>query len=402
METKIGEPKTIADKYSRELLDAVKNERIHLAIERAMDSFRNNVDKALAKYPHTLKLAEEVRKIKENSISRWEELVNQAMEQIRLHNGETYLAKTKDEALDIIANIVGTKKLVVKAKSMTSEEIGLREYLAEKGNEIWETDLGEFIIQLLKSRPMHITSPAANVPKEDVAQVFSQVMGKQVPPVISQEVVAAREFMRDKYFKADIGISGANVIAADTGALFILENEGNARLSTGAPPVHIVLAGIEKIIPTTIDAFKLLEVTWRYAGYDVPSYISMIGGPSKTGDIEKTTTYGAHGPKEIHVVFLDNGRSQMAVNPILKESLYCLRCGACMYECPVFAITSGYFGYYYISGIGASWITYTMSPEYGAAVALTCVRCARCVERCPMKIDTPAIIIELRKRFAQG
>jgi L-lactate utilization protein LutB len=215
-------------------------------------------------------------------------------------------------------------------------------------------------------------------------------------------VGAAREYLRDKFFRADIGISGANVVAAETGTLFIIENEGNIRLATSAPPVHIALVGMEKLVPTIADAHKVTEVTWRYANYTVPSYVSMISGPSKTGDIEKVTTYGAHGPKEFHVIFLDGGRTRLATHPKLRQALYCLRCGGCLYECPVFAVTAGHFGDKYFAGIGAVWAAIVNEDlEKAASIAYTCLTCGRCRERCPVKIDVPEMIIELRRLLAQ-
>jgi L-lactate dehydrogenase complex protein LldG len=214
-------------------------------------------------------------------------------------------------------------------------------------------------------------------------------------------VATARDLLREKYFKADIGMSGANVISADTGTLFIIENEGNIRLATGAPPVHIALIGMEKLVPTIEDAFKVSEVTWRYANYTVPSYVSLISGPSKTGDIEKVTTYGAHGPRDFHVIFLDAGRTDLAKNPSLSQALYCLRCGGCLYECPVFAVTAGHFGDKYYAGIGAVWASVVSKDiERGAALAYTCLTCGRCKVRCPMKIDVPEMVVELRKLAA--
>src|SRR4030043_552934 len=170
------------------------------------------------------------------------------------------------------------------------------------------------------SRPMHILSPSIHVPREDVARLFSKIMGKEIAPDsdISDMVAAPRECLREKFFQADIGISGANVVAAETGTLFIIENEGNIRLATGAPPVHIALVGMEKLVPTLGEAYKVSEVTWRYANYTVPSYVSLVSGPSKPGDIEKVITYGAHGPKEFHVIFLDGGRTELARHPLLR------------------------------------------------------------------------------------
>ena len=389
--------------YKKEIMDAAHNDRIRVALSRAIKSYRANTNDALKKFPHTVKMAEEVRGIKEKAIGEMEELAGQASKAIESNKGKAYIARTAEDALGIIDKLVGQHKLIVKGKSMTGEEIGLREHLEEHGNEVYETDLGEFIIQKLGSRPMHILSPAIHVPKEDVAKLFSKITGQELPPDIGTLVATARNLLREKYFKADVGISGANVVAADTGTLFIIENEGNIRLATGAPPVHIALIGMEKLVPTLGDAYKVAEVTWRYANYTVPSYVSLISGPSKTGDIEKVTTYGAHGPKEFHVVFMDAGRTSLAKNPILRQALYCLRCGGCLYECPVFAVTAGHFGDKYFAGMGAVWAAMLSGDvEKGAAVAYTCLTCGRCKNRCPMKIDTPEMIIELRRFLIEG
>jgi len=390
--------------YKKEIMDAAHNDRIRLALSRAIASYRANTNSALEKFPHTIKMAEEVREIKAKAIGEMEKLAQVACEAIEFNKGKAYIAKTAEEALKIIEELVRTDKLIVKAKSMTGEEVGLREHLEELGNDVYETDLGEFIIQKLNSRPMHILSPAIHVPKEDVAELFSKITGEKLPPDdIPKLVATARKLLREKYFEADIGLSSANVVAADTGTLFLIENEGNIRLATGAPPVHISLIGMEKLVPSLGDAYKVAEVTWRYANYTVPSYVSLVSGPSKTGDIEKVTTYGAHGPKEFHVIFMDDGRTELAKNPILRQALYCLRCGGCLYECPVFAVTAGHFGDKYFAGIGGVWAaTISQNVEKSAAIAYTCLTCGRCKVRCPVKIDTPAMCVELRKLIANG
>ncbi|OGO22299.1 MAG: lactate utilization protein C [Chloroflexi bacterium RBG_16_50_9] len=384
-------------------MGAAHDERLRLALSRAIKSFRSNINDALKKFPHTIKLAEEVRGIKEKAIGEMEKLSQQACEAIEANKGKAYIAGTPEEALSIIAGLVGRQKLIVKGKSMTSEEIGLREHLEKQGNEVYETDLGEFIIQQMASKPMHILSPAIHVPREDVARLFTKVLGQEFSSdaEIATLVSAARDFLRDKFFRADVGISGANVVAAETGTLFIIENEGNIRLTTGAPPVHIALVGMEKLVSTLNDAYKVSEVTWRYANYTVPSYVSLVSGPSKTGDIEKVTTYGAHGPKEFHVIFLDGGRTELAKHTLLRQALYCLRCGGCLYECPVFAVTAGHFGDKYFTGIGAVWAAIISKDiEKAASLAYTCLTCGRCKERCPVKIDVPEMVIELRRLIA--
>jgi len=393
---------TISKDYRKELRDAAGNERIRLALSRAIKSYRENTKNALKKFPHTVRMAEEVLLIKEHSVQHMRELAEEASRAIEENKGKAYIADTAEQALEIIGGLVGSGKLIVKAKSMTAEEIELREHLEEAGNDVYETDLGEFIIQKLNSRPMHILSPAIHVPREDVAKLFSQITGKDLPPDIATLVATARQLLREKYFTADIGMSSANVVAADTGTLFLIENEGNIRLATGAPPIHIALIGMEKLVPTLEDAFKVAEVTWRYANYGIPSYVSLVSGPSKTGDIEKVTTYGAHGPKEFHVIFLDGGRTELAADPILRQVLYCLRCGGCLYECPVFGLTAGYFGDKYFAGIGAVWAAKVhKNLEKGSSMAYTCLTCGRCKVRCPMKIDVPEMILKLRNSIVE-
>ncbi len=395
---------SVFSNYKKEIMDAAHSTRIRLALTRAIKSYRENTGYALKKFPHTIKMAEEVLEIKEKAIGEMDKLVQQACEAITENKGKPYIAKTDEDALNIIGNLVGKGKLIVKGKSMTGEEIGLREHLEELGNEVYETDLGEFIIQKLNSRPMHILAPSIHVPKEDVAKLFSKITGQELAADdIATLVATARRLLREKFFQADIGISGANVVAADTGALFMIENEGNVRLATSAPPVHIALVGMEKLVPTLGDAWKVAEVTWRYAGYTVPKYMSVVCGPSATGDIEKVTTYGAHGPRELHVIFLDGGRTELARHPILRQALYCLRCGGCLYECPVYAVTAGYFGDKYFTGIGAVWAAMMgHNKEKAAALAYTCLTCGRCKIRCPVNIDSPEMVVELRRSMAEG
>jgi L-lactate dehydrogenase complex protein LldG len=394
---------SVFSEYKQEIMDAAHNDRVRLALSRAILSYRANVNEALKRFPHTIEMAKEVREIKKRSISEMEKLAAQACESIEYNKGKAYIAKTVKDCLDIVDKLVGSSKLIVKSKSMTSEEIDLRDHLERQGNEVYETDLGEFIIQKLHSRPMHILSPAVHVPKEDVAKLFSEITGEKIPADIATLVGTARKLLREKFILADVGISGSNVVAADTGTLFVIENEGNARLATGLPPIHIAIVGMEKLVPTLHDAYKVAEVTWRYANYTVPGYVSLISSPSKTGDIEKVTTYGAHGPKELHVIFLDAGRTQLAKNPILSQAMYCLRCGGCLYECPVFALTAGHFGDKYFTANGAVWAaTLSGNPEKAAAVAYTCLTCRRCKVRCPVEIDGPAMTVEVRRLVTEG
>ena len=236
--------------YKKEIMDAAHNERIALALSRAITSYRGNINNALQKFPHSVKLAEEVREIRAKSVQEMEKLAQIACEAIETNHGKAYIAKDGKAALEIIEKLVGKNKLIVKGKSITAHEIELQENLEKWGNQVYETDLGEFIVQQLHQRPMHVLSPAIHVPKEDVAALVSKLSGKDLPPTdIEQMVATARELLRDKFIKADIGFSGANVVAADVGSIFLIENEGNIRLATTLPPVHIAIVGMDKLVP---------------------------------------------------------------------------------------------------------------------------------------------------------
>jgi L-lactate dehydrogenase complex protein LldG len=388
------------ENYTKELNAARRDKNIELALERAVTSFRNNLARVLEKHPDTPVLAEEVRGIKEKARENNKELLVRAREAIENNKGKTYFASDREAAIQIVREIIGTGKVIVKSKSMLGEEIGIRKALEETGNEVWETDLGEFILQLKDERPMHILTPSIHIPKEQVAEIFSKFFGREIPEEIQDLVKVVREFLREKYFQADFGITGANVVAAETGQLIIIENEGNARLCSAAPPVHIVIVGLEKLVPTFSEAMKTAEVTWRYASYTVPGYVNIISGPSKTGDIEKEITYGAHGPKELHVIFVDNGRSKIMEDKDFGQALNCLRCGGCMFECPVFQITAGHYGKTYLGGIGSIWTVFTDGGlEKAAPLIYTCLRCGRCQEQCPMRIEVPTMVGKLRKEI---
>ncbi len=381
------------------LLYKIRRDRFtRTALNRAVKSFRIKRDEALKAFPYVEEEKKKLQETKDFVIKHFDDLIEETEKSIKTMHGNFHFAKDKDEALKILKGITGTGKTIVKGKSITSEEIDMNENLEQWGNTVYETDLGEFIVQSLHSRPMHILAPAVNIPKEKVAELFSKIANRDLPPDPEKLTEFAREYLRDKFVNADIGISGANAITADTGSVFLFENEGNIRFATNAPDVHIVFSGIEKILPTLSDGFRLLEVVSRYAGYLAMTYVSIVSGPSKTGDIEKTIVYGAHGPREFHVILYDSGRSEVAKDPVLSPILRCVRCGACMYECAVYPITTGYWGYKYMGGIGIPWTAYISGGfEKAAPMAFTCTLCGRCVSYCPMEIDTPEIVLRLRE-----
>jgi len=389
-------------RYYDDLIKAGHNPNLEKGMEKSIIAYHTRKQEVLKQFPHMVQLADEVRKIKEYAVAHQEELVAQASQNFNNNGAQVHQAQTDEEACEIIGNIVGSGKIVVSAKTLTGEEISIRDYLERMHNEVWETDIGQLIQQLRHEKPMHYVFPSLHVSSSEVAALLTNLIKKPVPDSIETEVAICRQFLRDKFTAAHFGLTGSNVVAADTGALFLIESEGNIRMSSAIPDVHIALVGIEKIVPTLSDAFKVATTIFRYAGFTIPKYLSIISGPSSTADIENTLVEGSSGPKELHVIFLDNGRKTLAKEPILKESLYCIKCGSCLFECPVFHAAAGYFGGKgYFGGNGSILNAYLIKSLDSAAFTNTCLRCGRCNDVCPVSIDVPKLITELRSLINQ-
>lgn len=377
---------------SKLLVGASSDKFLRLSLDRANLSYWELRKGVFAKYPHLRELADEVRKVKESCLDKIEELTKIAMESVEKNGGFAYLARTAEEARRILDEVIGDGRVVVKGKSIVSEEVRLREHLAEGGKEVYETDLGEFLVQFIGPKSMHFITVSIHLNRERVAEFLRSFLGVNVDKDDIEGMVSlVREFLRRKYFEADVGISGANAFAADEGCAFIIENESNVRLSTSLPRKHIILVGMEKVIPTMEDAWRVVEVITRYSGYKVSSYVNLVRGPQKD----------AIGPEELHVIFLDNGRIEVSRDPLLREALLCLRCGACQYLCPVFWIVGGYWGglkSVYSGGIGVIWEYITGSKEEAEKHSFACLLCGRCKEACPMRIDQARILRGIRSR----
>ncbi|WP_237558866.1 LUD domain-containing protein [Candidatus Methanodesulfokora washburnensis] len=387
--------------WLEDVLRALENEELQRGLRTAVKNMRTIRLETFSRFPYlTEELADYIRKTKEKVLKDLEKYVNQTLKSIEKTGAHAYLAKDGDEARKIVGEIVGDgRKIIVKSKSMVTEEIRLRQYLEERGHEVWETDLGELLIQLAKEKPMHPVGPALHMTRARCARVL-----KSIDPEITEDMSAeeltyrVRRFLREKFIKADVGISGANAIAADSGAVFIVTNEGNARHVTNLPPVSITVTGIEKIMPTTQDAFLQCIVQSVYLGSFPPAYISMISGPSRTGDIEARFVTGVHGPKDVHVVLIDNGRMQAAKHEYLWEQLLCVRCGYCLVECPPWNLSGNLWGGPAYGGpMGVGWTAITEGINVASSLATLCLGCGACKEVCTMKIDMPNIIRNLKK-----
>ncbi len=388
------------------LLDrALRNVEAMKVIRDATDRFFAARKEATSRIKRFKELVEKLREIRREAIERVDELIKMVKESVEFAGGAFHFARDKDEANGIVLKICEEHdaKLVVKSKSMTTEEIDLNNVLESRGIEVVETDLGEFIIQQLKEKPSHLVAPAIHIPRKRIADMFSSILGEDVPPEIPAITMAARRVLREKFFKADIGISGTNAIAADTGTIFLITNEGNGGFVTNAPPVHICIAGIEKLNPTVEDAFIVSRLIPVFAtGQLMPSYISLITGPSRTGDVEFVLTIGVHGPKEVHLVLLDNGRTKVLRDPDFRDALMCVRCGSCLNVCPVYRTIGGTYGYRYVGGIGIILTAFTEGLEKCAGPAFACTLCGKCTLACPLELDIPGMIEKLRKRLQRN
>jgi L-lactate dehydrogenase complex protein LldF len=302
-------------------------------------------------------------------------------------------AEDAKEALEEIRQICEEKKCrsIVKSKSMVTEEIKLNDFLHGHGIESVETDLGEYIQQLDEEPPYHIVTPAMHKSKEDVARLFAEKL--HTPPGLSPEqlTLVAREKLRKKYTEAEIGITGANFLIADIGAVAITENEGNARLSCAFPQTHIVIAGIEKIIPSLSDLALFWPLLATYGtGQRVTSYNSIVLGPRQSNEQD--------GPQEMYVILLDNGRTNILSNPKARESLYCIRCGACLNACPVYKNIGGHaYATTYSGPIGAVITPHLKDMHDWKHLSYASSLCGNCTEVCAVKINLHELLLENRK-----
>jgi iron-sulfur cluster protein len=345
-------------------------------------------------------LKEKIKKIKEYSIDNLDSLKAKAIENLEKQKIKVFEAKTAKEACEIALKLIPKKQLIIKSKSNTIKEIGLLDYL-EKTNEVVETDCGDFIVQITNENASHTLSPALHIPLKKITQTIYKKFHKKVREDPKEIVDWIRDYLRKKIIKAKIGLTGANVISAD-GAIFIVENEGNISLVSRLPEKHIIITGIEKIVPTIQDAITICHASGIWgSGVSMPTYINVIGSPSKTADIKKETIYGAQGAKEVYLILVDNGRTQM-IKDGFKELLYCVNCGGCLYFCPVYRQIFDNYGFHYIGGKGVAMATLQEGTEKGFDSGLYfCTTCQSCKENCPFEIDTPELIKKLRKKVVE-
>lgn len=381
---------------------SLKDQTMQAGVQRGMDSFLQNI-KAVRSKVEAKSVAEEICSLRKENLHRLPELVKEALDSLQRNGVQTFLAKGKEDALQKLGEWLQDEKLIVKSKSMVGEELGLRRFLQSKGKEVWETDLGEFIIQLKGDRPAQMVAPSLHVPREEVAELFSKFFQISFEnDQLEEMVAAAREFLREKILHAEAGITGANAISAAEGTVVTVENEGNLRLTMTLPRKHIVLSSVEKVVPDTIDAVRVALAQSYYAGYTKPTYISLTSTPSGTGDIEKTMVRPAQGSKEMYVMLVDNGRFD-ALQTQFMEALKCIKCGACQMVCPTFALAGpAWGGEVYSSAIGLIWTLITEGAESIEEMSYFCTGCGACNDICPVRIDVRGLIWEMKRMASRN
>ncbi len=340
---------------------------------------------------------ERIRKIKEYSISNLEKLKKETIKNLEERHVKVFEAKDAKEARKIALKLIPEKELIVKSKSNTIKEICLLEKL-EGRNEYWETDCGDFIVQVTEEHGVHCVSPSLHIPMEKIVKKIKEKFNDKVKPDPKAVTKWVREFLREKLIKAKIGLTGANFISAD-GAIFIVENEGNISLVTKLPEKHIIFAGIDKIVPTAEDGMTLSKAAGIWgSGVTMPGCVNVIGSPSKTADIQKKLVWGMHGAKEVYLILIDNGRKEM-IKQGFGELLYCINCGACLYPCPVYRNILDNYGLHYFGGRGIGMTVFQESLKKGFDRGLYyCTGCELCKENCPMEINVPEFVKKLREK----
>ncbi len=384
-------PKNL-EEYRKNLRDALNDEFLRDTLER----FSKLCDgRRIQTYEgrDRLGMIAKVTEIKDQTAKNNQELIDKFSAKASELGIKVHIAKDAEHANNIIAEIAKENdvKSVVKVKSMTTEETELNKHLTKQGIEINETDLGEWIIQLREDRPSHIIAPAVHLSKEQVAEVFSAATAKTQPAIIEKLVKVSRRGLREAFAKADMGISGANFAVAENGSLVIVTNEGNARMVTSLPRVHVAICGIDKLVEKMDDVLHTLMVLPRNAvGQVITSYVDIITGPNECSSSPTDK-------KIMHVVLLDNGRSKIMQDPLFSQVARCIRCGACSNICPIYLMIGGHqMGHIYNGPIGLI-LTYLFhGKDKAKTIIQNCVGCERCKDVCGGGIDLPRIIREIR------
>ena len=377
--------------------DALQDDALQTSLARFQGGFTVKRTEAAERLPEFEALRDQARAIKDHTLAHLDHYLERYEAQVRASGGTVHWCRTPADAREVILALCQEvdARTVTKSKSMIAEELELNPFLESHGIEPIETDLGEYIVQLADERPSHIIAPAVHKTRDQVADLFHEKhspLGRTRRLDRVEELVGeAREVLRPRYLAADVGITGANFLIAETGSSAVVTNEGNADLTQILPRVHIVIATLEKVVPTLEDATTIMRVLARSAtGQEFSTYTTVSTGPRRPGD--------ADGPEAYHVVLLDNGRSRL-LGSEFRELLRCIKCGACMNHCPVYGAVGGHaYGWVYPGPVGAVLTPNLIGLEEARHLPNASSFCGRCEEVCPMRIPLPALMRTLREQ----
>jgi L-lactate dehydrogenase complex protein LldF len=387
---------TASQEFLRKAIDKSSDLDHRAIIQRGMVSYDAAVAKGKLRFADWEAARSRCSAIKAEGIANLAQYLTEFERRTTDRGGHVHWAENAEQANDYVVQLARARnvKTVVKSKSMVTEEIHLAPALEKIGVTVWETDLGEFIVQLRNEAPYHIVTPAMHLTRRQIADLFRDKLGVNVEDADPVRLVAAaRVALRRAFFSAEMGISGANFLVADTGMIALTTNEGNGRLTTSIPRIHVVVAGIEKIIPRMSD----LAVLWPVlatsgTGQPITTYSTLIRGARASGETD--------GPEEFHVVLVDNGRTELLANPETEEVLKCIRCGACLNICPIFRQVGGHtYGTTYPGPIGSIYTPRTASLSEWGHLSYACSLCTACKGVCPVKIDLPKQLLLTRRDF---
>jgi L-lactate dehydrogenase complex protein LldF len=384
------------ERFPEHATQALQDAPLQQALQLLVSNFVPRRVLAMAALGNAEELRTQARAIKEQTIARLDEYLALFATNLQRIGGQVHWARDAAEARAIVADIArqtGTK-VVVKGKSMATEEIHLNPFLEERGLEVLETDLGEYIIQLAGETPSHIIAPAIHKTRQQIARLLHEKLGTPYTEHIPEMTQIARHALRQQFLRADMGITGVNFAIAETGSIVLVTNEGNGRLCSTLPRVHVALMGMEKLLPRLADLAVMLKVLTNSAtGQKISSYVTMLTGPRRAPDLD--------GPDALHVIIMDNGRAAL-LRSENREALYCLRCGACLNVCPIYQNIGGHaYGWVYPGPIGAVLTPMFIGLDTAQHLPRASTLCGACRDACPVKINIPHMLLNLRHQLVE-
>ena len=390
------EPKTT--EFNQIAAATLADEKVQNNLLKIYDRFDLERQRAADATPNWEQMRERAQAIKTHTIGNLDYYLEQVHANVTKAGGHVSFARNAESASRYVLDLARRKgvRTVIKGKSMISEEMGLNHKFIDDGIETVETDLGEYLIQLRDETPYHIIAPAIHMSKEDVSTTLHEKVGTPLYEKIEDLAGAARRQLRGKFIHADMGITGGNFIVAETGSLVLVTNEGNGRMCTSMPRIHVAIVGMEKIVPSMEDMGTFLRLLIRSAtGQRITSYVTTVDGPRRDDDED--------GPEEFHLVIVDNGRTKLLRDPEMREALNCLRCGACLNACPVYRKVGGHsYGWVYSGPIGAIVSPVMTNVADAKDLPYASSLCGACREACPVKINIPRMLLHLRKEVTEG